>query len=109
MNTKVSLLALALLVASPVTSQVVMAQGPSDAAQVYSSEDRAFLDSYITRTGIASATIPGTVTVGMQMPANVQYHNVEGHARFQGMRYTHVNNNHVIVDSTGRVVTIHRH
>ncbi|MBN8937886.1 MAG: DUF1236 domain-containing protein [Rhizobiales bacterium] len=109
MNTKVSLLALALVVASPMTSQVVLAQGASDSASAYSNEDRAFLDSFISRTNMTSTTIPGNVTVGMQMPANVQYHNIEGHPRFHGHRYAHVNNNHVIADSTGRVVAIHHH
>jgi len=45
----------------------------------------------------------------MQLPASTRYHAIEGHARFAGHRYTHINNNHVIVDATGRVVAIHQH
>ncbi len=110
MNIKASLFALALVSVLPAASvQPVLAQGASDAAAAYSVDERAFLDRFVARTGMASATIPGNVAVGMQMPANVQYHNIEGHARFVGYRYTHVNRNHVIVDSNNRVIAIHRH
>ncbi|MBN8945347.1 MAG: hypothetical protein J0H01_37950 [Rhizobiales bacterium] len=110
MNIKANLFALALVSLIPGASiQPVLAQGGSDAAQAYSADERAFLDTFITRTGMASATVPGNVAVGMQMPANLQYHNIEGHARFRGNRYTHVNNNHVIVDNNNRVIAIHRH
>ncbi|WP_163414047.1 hypothetical protein, partial [Escherichia coli] len=71
-----------------VSIQPVLAQGTGDAAQAYSADERAFLDTFISRTGMASATMPGNVAVGTQMPTNLRYHNIEGHARFQGLRYT---------------------
>ncbi|MGL4289478.1 MAG: DUF1236 domain-containing protein [Phreatobacter sp.] len=108
MNPKISLLALSLLAMTPAMTHIALAQGAGDAAQVYNDDDRAFMSGYIGRMNMPSATIPGEVTVGMQMPEGVQYHEIQGHARLQGHRYTHVNNRHVIVNKEGRVIAIHR-
>ena len=100
----------AFLAIAPVgASTLVLAQGAQDAAQNYTAEDRAFLDRFIRQQNMPSATISENVRVGMQLPSSTRYHSIEGHARFAGHRYTHVNNNHVIVDSSGRVVAIHQH
>lgn len=104
------LFALTLVAAIPaVAAQPVLAQGASDAAQSYSADERAFLDSYINRTAMPSSTVAGEVAVGTQLSGNLSYHAIEGHPRFRGHRYTHVNNNHVIVDGNNRVIAIHRH
>ena len=110
MSLPARLLALTLLAAAPaMAAQPVLAQGASDAAQSYSTEERAFLDGYIRRTAAPSQTIPGEITVGSQLAGNLTYHAIEGHPRFRGQRYIHVNNNHVIVDGNNRVIAIHRH
>ncbi|WP_170181867.1 DUF1236 domain-containing protein [Phreatobacter stygius] len=110
MSVLARILALSLVAAIPaITTQPVRAQGASDAAQSYSADERAFLDGYISRTAMPSATIAGDVTVGTQLAGNLSYHAIDGHPRFRGHRYTHVNNNHVIVDGNNRVIAIHRH
>lgn len=106
------MLALAMLATAPAltfATQPVLAQGATDAAQSYSTEERAFLDGYIRRTAAPSQTVPGDITVGSQLSGNLTYHAIEGHPRFRGHRYIHVNNNHVIVDTNNRVIAIHRH
>jgi len=90
-------------------SQAVFAQGVSDAAQSYSADARGFSDSFIDRTGMQSTTARGAVTVGAQLPDNLRFQAIDGHPRFRGHRYVHVNNNHLIVDGRNQVVAIHRH
>jgi hypothetical protein len=109
MNMKTLAAALLLLSANMAGSHLALAQGATDAAQSYTAEDRAFLDRFIVQRSMPSMTTTETVRVGMQLPPSTQYHAIEGHPRFAGHRYTHINNNHVIVDATGRVVAIHQH
>ena len=110
MSIPAKLLALTLFAVAPAMAvQPVLAQGASDAAQSYSTEERAFLDGYIRRTGAPSQAVPGEIAVGSQLAGNLTYHAIEGHPRFRGHRYIHVNNNHVIVDGNNRVIAIHRH
>jgi hypothetical protein len=43
----------------------------------------------------------------MQLPTDIRYATIEGGARFDGMRYAHVNNENVLADSSGHVVAIY--
>lgn len=109
MNVRTLAGALLLLAATMAGPNLSLAQGEPAGAQSYTADDRAFLDRFIVQQSMPSQTITESVQVGMQLPASTRYHAIEGHPRFAGHRYTHINNNHVIVDATGRVVAIHQH
>ena len=96
------------VVGGPVGAVVGGVIGGTTGAAVGSltAEDRVYVQQYVYARQVEPVVVQQSVVVGQPVPAGVVVHNIDGNPRLAGYRYAYVNQQYVLIDQSGRVMSV---
>lgn len=69
-------------------------------------DDRRYIRGYVVERRVDNVVIDEPLARGRPLPRSVRTYVIEGDQRYQSLRYAHVNDQYLLVDSRGNVVGV---